>query len=166
MLGLWKILPQRNRGIFLEGTGRVLTHRLYKLWGIYTMTNLKMKINFLHHTPLMELVNFLKGFEHSTYPCSQPPYSRRWVDFLRNWGTSGIAYIISLCCTMQIPPSQLKNLSKLSISFSSNCHQISILFRICLSSKLLCVMTYPLLWQSVFIDFQIQGIESRPLAQS
>lgn len=57
---LWKLLLQRNRGISLEGHWRVLTHILYKFWGIYTITKLRMEINLSHHTSLMELVILLK----------------------------------------------------------------------------------------------------------
>lgn len=60
MLCLRKLLPQRNRGISLEGHWRVLTHKLYKFWGIYTITKLKIEISLLYHSSLMELVILLK----------------------------------------------------------------------------------------------------------
>lgn len=60
MLCLRKLLPQRNRGISLEGHWRVLTHKLYKFWGIYTITKLKIEISLSYHSSLMELVILLK----------------------------------------------------------------------------------------------------------
>ena len=121
MLCLWKLLPQRNRGIFLEGHWRVLTHILYKFWGIYTITKLKMEINLSHHTSLMELLILLKVLWTPQLLLLIPSVNvqgDRWIS-LKSWSTSNIIYIMTLCCTMQIPSSGLRNLSKLLRRFLS-----------------------------------------------
>lgn len=120
MLCLWKLLPQRNRGISLEGHWRVLTHKLYKFWGIYTITKLKIEISLSYHTSLMELVIFVKRALNTPVITAhtQNIQGDRWIA-LKNWNTSSIVYIRTLSCNLQIPSSRLRILSKLLRRFLS-----------------------------------------------
>ena len=113
MLCLWKLLPQRNRGISLEGHWRVLTHKLYKFWGIYTITKLKIEISLSYHTSLMELVILLKELWTPVITAhTLNIQGDRWIS-LKNWNTSSIVCIGTLCYNLQIPSSVLRILSKL-----------------------------------------------------
>ena len=75
VLGLWKLLSQRNRGMFL-GPWRILTSRLYKFWGVYTVT--KFNIGIYLHIPVHWWSSLFcyKGFEHPDSYYSHSEYSR------------------------------------------------------------------------------------------